>query len=74
MLDAPAMTQILEFEGGRDHIKAIVIHELAHVLGLDHVDDPNQLMYEENNGRTALADGDLAGLAKLGAGPCVPEL
>jgi hypothetical protein len=74
MLDAPAMAQILEFEGGREHVKAIVIHELAHVVGLDHVDDPNQLMYEENTGRTSLAAGDLAGLAKLGAGPCVPEL
>lgn len=74
MLDAPAMTEILGFEGGRDHVRAIVIHELAHVLGLDHVDDPNQLMYEENTGQTHLADGDLAGLAKLGAGPCVPEL
>ncbi|GAB3547343.1 hypothetical protein GCM10027404_09170 [Arthrobacter tumbae] len=74
MLDAPAMTEILGYQSGRDHVRAIVIHELAHVLGLDHVDDPNQLMYEENDGRTTLADGDLAGLAKLGAGPCVPEL
>jgi hypothetical protein len=74
MLDAPAMTEILGFEGGRDHVRAIVIHELAHVLGLDHVDDPNQLMYEENTGQTHLAEGDLAGLAKLGAGACVPEL
>lgn len=74
MLDAPAMTEILQFEGGRDHVRAIVIHELAHVLGLDHVDDPTQLMYAENSGRTTLAEGDLAGLATLGAGSCVPEL
>lgn len=74
MLDAPAMTEILSFQGGREHVRAIVIHELAHVLGLDHIDDPSQLMYEENTGQIHLADGDLAGLAKLGAGPCVPEL
>ena len=74
MLDAPAMTEILGYPGGRDHVRAIVIHELGHVLGLDHVDDPNQLMYEETRELTTLADGDLAGLAKLGAGPCVPEL
>lgn len=74
MLDAPAMVQILEFDGGREHVRAIVIHELAHVLGLDHVQDPTQLMYEQNTGQIHLAEGDLAGLAKLGAGPCVPEL
>lgn len=74
MLDAPAMTEILTFQGGREHVKAIVIHELAHVVGLDHIDDPSQLMHEENTGQTHLAEGDLAGLAKLGAGPCVPEL
>lgn len=74
MLDAPDMTLMLQYPGGREQVKAIVIHELAHVLGLDHVDDPTQLMYGENTGQLQLADGDRAGLAKLGAGHCVPEL
>ena len=44
------------------------------LLGLDHVDDPTQLMHAENSGLTGFAAGDLAGLALLGSGPCVPEL
>lgn len=73
-LDAPALTDNLQYPAGRDQVRAVIVHELAHVVGLDHVDDPSQLMYEENNGLTALGDGDRAGLALLGAGPCVPQL
>lgn len=50
------------------------MHELAHVVGLDHVDDPTQLMNPEGTGVTEFAAGDLAGLAVLGGGQCVPEL
>lgn len=73
-LDAPDLTDHLQYPGGRDQVRALIVHELAHVVGLDHVDDPSQLMYEENNGLTTLGDGDRAGLALLGAGPCVPQL
>ena len=52
----------------------MITHELGHVLGLDHAPDPRQLMYAENIGVTALADGDRRGLAILGAGRCVPGL
>ncbi|SED92145.1 Matrixin [Arthrobacter alpinus] len=49
----------------------IVQHELGHVLGLGHVQDPTQLMYEHGQQDiTSYADGDLTGLAKLGQGKC----
>ena len=35
-----------------DRAQAIVDHELAHVVGLGHVDDPGELMHAENLGRT----------------------
>lgn len=49
---------------------ALLDHELAHVLGLDHVDDLGELMAPTNVGVTSFGPGDLAGLARLGAIPC----
>ncbi|MEP9362006.1 hypothetical protein ABLE68_03500 [Nocardioides sp. CN2-186] len=54
---------------GPDVRGAIVEHELVHVLGLGHVDDPAQLMYAETTDRTTLGAGDRAGLARVG-GTC----
>jgi hypothetical protein len=46
-----------------------VLHELAHVLGLAHVDDPGELMYvHPGRGPVRLGPGDLAGLEAVGAG------
>lgn len=50
--------------------QAILDHEFGHVVGLGHVDDPGELMHEDNIGRTSWGPGDLKGLAKLGAIPC----
>ncbi|MFE7631576.1 matrixin family metalloprotease [Kocuria sp. NPDC057446] len=71
VLDAPSLTSMMERP---DQVRAVIMHELAHVVGLDHVDDPGQLMYGDNVGLTDFAPGDRAGLAKLGAGTCVPRL
>jgi hypothetical protein len=45
----------------------VVLHELGHVAGLLHTEDPAQLMYGRATPRTSLADGDLTGLRRLGA-------
>jgi hypothetical protein len=73
-LDGPQMREVLQYPGGWEGARSVVVHELGHVLGLDHVDDPAQLMYAGGNSQTQLADGDRAGLALLGQGECVPEL
>ncbi|WP_246084674.1 peptidase [Pseudarthrobacter phenanthrenivorans] len=73
-LDAPALTETLAFPDGPALVRAIMMHELAHVVGLDHVNDPAQLMYEENSGQLDFAAGDRAGLALLGTGKCVPRV
>lgn len=75
VLDAPGSAEMLDREDGRDQVRAILMHELGHLVGLDHVDDPSQLMSPVNSGDVVtFQSGDLAGLALLGAGNCVPEL
>ena len=74
-LDAPRFTEILRGRDGRAVARAIVLHELGHLMGLAHVDDDGQLMFPEARREVRdFAAGDLTGLAALGAGPCVPEL
>jgi hypothetical protein len=54
---------------GRDRERAVVLHELGHVLGLAHVEDRGELMYPTLT-RTGFGPGDLDGLARLGATRC----
>jgi hypothetical protein len=45
-----------------------ILHELAHVVGLDHVDDPDELLHvHPGAGSVTFGPGDLAGLAAVGA-------
>ena len=51
-------------------MEAIVLHELAHVVGLAHVSEPMELMFADNTGQVTFGPGDLEGLARLGSLPC----
>jgi hypothetical protein len=55
---------------GRAAARAIVMHELGHLVGLQHVAAPDQLMYERNVGQHDFGSGDREGLRQLGLGPC----
>lgn len=47
---------------------ATAMHEFGHLVGLDHVSDPRQLMYPHpSNGPVRWGQGDVAGLRVLGA-------
>jgi len=74
-LDAGQFPQILHRRNGTAIARAIVMHELGHLVGLDHVDDDRELMYPTSQGDVLdFAAGDLTGLAALGTGYCVPQL
>lgn len=69
VLDVPSLTVAL-YDIGDELLTDVVLHELAHLVGLDHVDDEDELMYPEAGHRSGLGSGDLAGLAEMGRGPC----
>ena len=48
---------------------SVLLHELGHIMGLDHVKDPDQLMYSGRHPNYGLQDfgaGDLEGLRRIG--------
>ncbi|MGN6130197.1 MAG: matrixin family metalloprotease [Nocardioidaceae bacterium] len=69
-LDAPQLAQVLARPGGALQVRAIMMHELGHLVGLAHVDDSRELMYRDNVGRLDFGPGDREGLATLGSGRC----
>jgi Matrixin len=73
-LDAPQISQELGSPDGADYATAVILHELGHVMGLEHVDDPVQLMYHEIGAPDGLAAGDLNGLQELGRAQCRRDL
>jgi hypothetical protein len=62
------------FGDRRDAIGATLVHELGHILGLDHVEDRAQLMSADPGaGPVQFGDGDLRGLRAIGADAgCLP--
>ncbi|WOH19705.1 matrixin family metalloprotease [Paenarthrobacter sp. GOM3] len=72
-LDTPQVTELMA-SGGADYVLAVMQHELGHVMGLDHVDDPIQLMYPEIGAPDGLAAGDLNGLHLLASASCRKDI
>ena len=71
VLDGPQLGEMAAGPAGLARARAVLVHELAHLLGLDHVDDPRQLMYPATTPLVVdLADGDLRGLAAVSGRPC----
>jgi len=70
VLDSDDLTEVLGRGDGYARARAIVVHELAHVVGLDHVSDTHELMNPTTSGVAQLGPGDLEGLALVGAVEC----
>lgn len=69
VLDTDAFTESAIAQSPRV-MEALVMHEVAHLVGLGHVDEPMELMFTTNDGQVDFGPGDLAGLAILGSLPC----
>ncbi|MBT0995517.1 matrixin family metalloprotease [Cellulomonas sp. DKR-3] len=73
LLDSELLTY--EAVDGAPAYLPVLRHELAHAIGLGHVDDETQLMNPYGvEGVSTFQDGDLDGLAALGRGICAPDL
>ncbi|SDB95187.1 Matrixin [Sanguibacter gelidistatuariae] len=60
--------------GGVPAYLPVLRHELGHLVGLDHIEDPSQLMYPTTGFAYTFQAGDLAGLSLLGQAACAPDL
>jgi hypothetical protein len=69
VLDTEAFDR-MERRGAERSEELILAHELGHVLGLDHVDDVDELMNAEFVGQTGFGPGDRRGFEKLHDLPC----
>lgn len=72
-LDAELFVR-LDQRGALEQERAIVLHELAHVVGLDHVDSSTELMFPRTSKQARFGRGDLEGLAMLGHGVCRTDM
>ncbi len=73
-LDAADFADMLSWPDGRRLARAVVLHEVGHLVGLQHVNDPTELMHPEAGAALDFGSGDLTGLVRLGQGECVPDL
>jgi hypothetical protein len=70
ILDSDTTDRLERARDGDELQVALLLHELGHLVGLDHVDDTGELMYPNGVTRAGYGPGDVEGLAALGAIPC----
>lgn len=72
-LNREHLAEVATWGDGQDRLEAVVLHEFGHLVGLDHVDDPAELMYRTPTAQPhpeGFEIGDRRGLAALSGGPC----
>lgn len=69
-LDSQSYAEMMVTPEGRESAQQILDHEFAHLVGLDHIENPRELMNPEYVGQVGFGPGDLSGLERLSAHPC----
>ena len=73
VFNGPALDAQLRL-GEDDKARAVLLHELGHLVGLGHVADPYQVMYDTNAyPLSTYRAGDRRGLEQLGLGRCFDD-
>jgi hypothetical protein len=71
LLNRDHLDSVVTWDDGQQQMEAVILHEFGHLIGLDHVSDPTQLMYRQPSVHPGyFGAGDRRGLAALSAGPC----
>lgn len=71
VLDGEQFRRILNAQAGRSRARAIILHELAHLFGLEHVSSRQSLMYPSTTRAVSgFSDADLRGLHAVSGGQC----
>jgi hypothetical protein len=71
LLNREHLDQVVTWADGQQQMQAVIMHEFGHLIGLDHVTDPSQLMYRQPTVHPGYyGEGDRRGLAALSDGPC----
>lgn len=52
-------------KASENDVRALLLHEIGHVMGLGHTDDDSQVMHPMLDGDTSLGAGDVAGVQAL---------
>jgi len=72
-LNREHLSEVVTWGDGQERMEAVVLHEFGHLIGLDHVEDPAELMFRTPTARShpdGFEIGDRRGLAALSGGPC----
>lgn len=73
-LNLPDLDSLAVRPQGTTLVEDVMLHELGHLVGLGHAPEPSQVMFWVlRTPHVGYQAGDLAGLARLGGGPCYQD-